>query len=319
MRCREANIGAARCIKLETVLLRIGAVQDKHDSGKWHTNRGVISITGQKFMNWNKRFGGGGAIDLTMHLMEYDFKAALSWLSTNESFQSDVCLGHAKDVVEKPLTLPVREDSNMERIVSYLINKRHIPATLVQWCSRQGKLYADKNSNAVFLLFGKNNTIVGAELRGTSSRKWRGMAPGSKKGAGCFYVPASGSKKVVLCESAIDALSCFVLNPHYWAASTAGAQPNPPWLKKHIEKGYEIWCGYDADKEGDTNATVMMAQYPMIKRKRPPRQFHDWNDAIISMKGTDNKTQFFFQVAKSFKRAPKSSNLRINRNGETYF
>lgn len=52
------------------------------------------------------------------------------------------------------------------------------------------------------------------------------MAEGSRKDLGAFYI-TSNSKYVVICESAIDAISCFIIHPDCIAISTAGATPNP--------------------------------------------------------------------------------------------
>ena len=69
------------------------------------------------------------------------------------------------------------------------------------------KLYADNRGNAVFLLPGKEKKVVGAELRGTNDLRWHGMAPGSRKDLGCFYVKTPNTNKIVICKSAIDAIS----------------------------------------------------------------------------------------------------------------
>ena len=42
---------AVRDIDLAEVLKMTGAIQDKFDKAKWHTLKGVISITCRKFMN----------------------------------------------------------------------------------------------------------------------------------------------------------------------------------------------------------------------------------------------------------------------------
>ena len=81
-----------------------------------------------------------------------------------------------------------------------------------------------------FYCLEKKKKIVGAELRGTCNTKWRGMAPGSRKKSGCFYILGQSPKKMVLCESAIDAVSCAVLHPEYTTISTSGAMDNPAWL-----------------------------------------------------------------------------------------
>ena len=68
-----------RQINLVTVLQQRGAIADKNDSAKWHTHQGTLSVTGSKFFNWTKNVGGGGAIDLIMHLEHIDFIKAVSW------------------------------------------------------------------------------------------------------------------------------------------------------------------------------------------------------------------------------------------------
>ena len=71
---------AVRAVPLETVLLFRGAVRDRRDRRKWHTEQGPLSVSGPKFMNWHRGQGGGGAIDLVMHLAGVDFRAAVAWL-----------------------------------------------------------------------------------------------------------------------------------------------------------------------------------------------------------------------------------------------
>ena len=74
----RANV--VRNIDLKSVLKLTGAIEDKFDKTKWHTCQGVISTSGTKFMNWNQYVGGGGAIDLIIHLKNYDFKSAVIWV-----------------------------------------------------------------------------------------------------------------------------------------------------------------------------------------------------------------------------------------------
>ena len=47
-----------REVPLETVLLLRGAVRDRRDKSKWHTERGPLSVTGPKFTNWHTHQGG---------------------------------------------------------------------------------------------------------------------------------------------------------------------------------------------------------------------------------------------------------------------
>jgi hypothetical protein len=64
----------------------------------------------------------------------------------------------------------------------YLIQQRGLSATILASLIDQGKLYADTRGNAVFVMMaGKPNRPIGAELRGTGRRVWRGLAPGTCK------------------------------------------------------------------------------------------------------------------------------------------
>ena len=275
---RKASI--VRGIELEAVLQRTGCGRDALDKAKWHTSEGVISVTGRKFMNWSQGTGGGGAIDLLMHLRGCDFKAAVLWLSHNFPDCALPACESTAPTAKQALTLPKRDDSKVRQIKDYLREERCIPAALIDSLIRSRKLYADNRANAVFLLLGKEKRIVGAELRGTSHSRWHGLAPGSRKDLGCFYVKTPGAVQAVLCESAIDAVSYFALQPSCMALSTAGANPSPGWLSALIEKGFEIYCGFDSDDTGESLADRMIRRYPTVKRLRPPEK--DWNEVLQS-------------------------------------
>lgn len=268
-----------RNIDLKLVLIRTQAKADPHDRAKWHTCRGTISVSGHKFINWSTGTGGGGAIDLLMHLHQCSFKNALCWLQQN--FSDTLPLACPLPMAHPGLTLPQRDDRHLPQVISYLNTGRSIPLALIENLIASKSLYADPKANAVFLLLGKEKQIVGAELRGTSQLRWLGMAKGSRKDLGCFYVKNPSPKKMILCESAIDALSFFIMNPQWLCVSTSGATPDPAWLPLFIAKGFDIHCGFDADQTGDALAKKMIFRYPSIKRLRPNQ--HDWNDQLRSL------------------------------------
>jgi hypothetical protein len=265
-----------RGVPLQAVLLLTGATRDRYDTAKWHTEKGTISCTGTKFMNWNHMMGGGGAIDLAMHLNNLNFKAAVQWLW--DHFPNPDHREQAQPSCGTNLMLPPQEHSKLPSVRHYLVQERAIPASLIQILIESGRLYADNRSNAVFLLLGKENKPVGAELRGTTHERWRGMAPGSQKNLGYFSLPVPRASTVVLCESAIDAISCFALHPGRFCISTSGARPNPSWLPLLIRQGYEIYCGFDSDSTGEKMARDMIVLNPSIKRLCPTH--HDWNDLL---------------------------------------
>jgi hypothetical protein len=265
-----------RRVPLLAVLRETGAQRDRYDKAKWHTPKGAISITGMKFMNWHQSRGGGGAIDLAMHLNDLDFKAAVAWLRRHFLIPPD----SAPPPAPRRLTLPPPDRSRLSAVTNYLIHDRAITPSMTDSLIASGKLYADRRGTAVFLLLGKENTPVGAELRGTGPQRWRGMAPGSQKDLGYFSVQAPDATMVILCESAIDAISCLLLHPSSLCLSTSGARPNPRWLPALLSQGLTVYCGFDFDATGDAMAAQMIALHPSLRRLRPSQ--HDWNDILKS-------------------------------------
>jgi hypothetical protein len=269
-----------RALPLPAVLRAAGAVADAHDKARWHTTAGTVSVTGTKFFNWNRCVGGGGAIDLVIHLYGLDFKEAIAWLRGH--FPHGAPAPSLPAAAPRPnLSLPAACTAALPIVKRYLTGSRRVGSATVDRLIHNGNLYADVHHNAVFVLRGQRNVAVGAELRGTGPRPWRGMAPGSRKNSGYFSIRDTHIEAVVLCESAIDAISCHQLQPHRWCISTAGARPNPAWLPPFIRRGLPVFCGFDADSTGDAMANAMIARYPAITRLRPPRQ--DWNDLLRSL------------------------------------
>jgi hypothetical protein len=266
-----------RAVPLEMVLQACGAQRDEHDPAKWRTTRGVLSLSGPKFMNWNQGQGGGGAIDLLIHLYRWSFKESLQWLA--DHFPDQTPFQPFPPTSPNPLKLPAPASGNLQRVTDYLA-ARAIASDLIAPLIQSGTLYADHRNNAVFLLLDSQNLPVGAELRGTTSACWRGMAPGSRKDHGFFSIPHHGLPSIILCESAIDAISCFALHPNHRCLSTAGARPNPSWLPSLIAKGCKVRCGFDADPTGEAMARAMIALHPAVSRLRPAQK--DWNDVLSS-------------------------------------
>ena len=315
-----------RAIPLEVVLTSWGAVRDRRDKSQWRTQRGPLSVTGARFFNWHAWQGGGGAIDLVMHLGGWDAGPAVEWLwrqfghavshaqltthprpeadatSSARSSSSGLSSGFSqplqtengddpnRDRRHRQLRLPTASPANLQRVHRYLTELRGLSTTILASLIDDGKLYADARGNAVFLMVaGKPSRPIGAELRGTGNRVWRGLAPGTRKNAGYFWIGNTASKQIVLCESAIDAISCFQLHTRPDGSqlcgeciciSTAGVRPDAPWLQPLMARGYAIYCGFDTDEPGETASCQMIARHPSIQRLRPPR--HDWNDALTS-------------------------------------
>ena len=290
---RQAD--AVRWIPLETVLTHWGAERDRRDRTQWRTERGPLSVTGAKFFNWHRNEGGGGAIDLVMHLGHMDARAAVAWLQQHlgsapaAAPSASACLPTSSSSPSRAdaqvqlhgLRLPLANLAKLERVRRYLTEQRCLAAGILEPLIDAGKVYADRRGNAVFLMVaGKANRSIGAELRGTGKRVWRGLAPGTCKDDGYFWIGVPGSQEIVLCESAIDAISCFQLHSTCICISTAGVRPDPPWLSPLMARGYHIYCGFDDDAPGNAASSQMITRHPSIQRLRPPD--HDWNDALAA-------------------------------------
>lgn len=271
-----------RNIPLASVLRLCQAQPDPHDPAKWHTADGVLSVQGSQFIDWKYGVGGGGAIDLVMHLRDCRFAEALHWLEQHfpaPLASSPIPTAPSFPPASRPLRLPPPVPSQLWRVQRYLKCHRHIPPALIDSLLASGQLYADHRANAVFVLRDHRNNPVGAELRGTTRRCWRGLAAGSQKDRGYFAIGNDGFQTTILCESAIDAISCFAIYSGQ-CISTSGARPNPRWLATLIEQGQSVFCGFDADPTGDRMAQALIERYPSVRRLRPP--LHDWNDVLCS-------------------------------------
>src|SRR5687768_17901677 len=117
-----------RALALESVLRQAGARPDPHDRHKWHTCQGVLSITGPKFMNWSQGRGGGGAIDLVIHLHDRCFMEALEWLEHH--FGNTLCLP-VFEPTARILKLPTPDCEAFWLVQDYLIRQRRLPPSLV--------------------------------------------------------------------------------------------------------------------------------------------------------------------------------------------
>lgn len=211
-----------------------------------------------------------------MHVQQFGFGQALQWLE--DHFGNPSLRQPASQVAAPVWKLPAAAVQHWPRVERYLTQERQLPGSLLTPLVRSGILYADARSNAVFLLGETPLTDVGAELRGTTPLSWRGMAPGSRKDRGFFSVSATSPQAIVLCESAIDALSCHVLHPTHRCVSTSGARPDPTWLGALLSLGLPVFCGFDADPTGDLMAQRMIELHPCVLRLRP--HVKDWNDCL---------------------------------------
>jgi hypothetical protein len=289
MQISKEQINAVRSIELHAVFERLGYDWDrkKYDKDQYSTEKGRISVSGQKFFNHGEEVGGGGAIDLVSHLLDLDFLSAAEWLA-NE-FAGGVSHRQAPIVHsarKKPLALPPRDDAAVGSVFAYLAG-RGVSALTIQQLITEGRLYATRNKgfiNAVFLSTDDSGLPIGAEQKGVRG-KFSALAPGSSRNKGYFRVERAGNNAVAITESAIDAISFAELYPTVDAISTSGSRPDAPYIPHLLDRYEHVFCAFDADDKGHRTAAEMIAKYPRIRRFLPtnvPKESEkwDWNDAV---------------------------------------
>ena len=126
-----------RALPLSRVLRCSGAVPDRADPHKWHTAQGVLSVTGAQFINWNLGCGGGGAIDLVMHLHGLGFGQALEWLERHGAATPTPPVSASP---RPPLRLPEPAPEPLAQVRRYLVEYRRLPAALLDPLIASGSL-----------------------------------------------------------------------------------------------------------------------------------------------------------------------------------
>ena len=146
-----------RDLPLKEVAYELGLEPDRQDKHKWQNEQHTINITGSKFYDWKQMKGGGGAINLVMHVNDCDYKQSVAWLSDRfgESATIEAATYKTREIIKTELvqefTPPVPDQSKWQAVRKYLTRTRLLPSALVDNLHEQGLVYADKNQNAVFI------------------------------------------------------------------------------------------------------------------------------------------------------------------------
>jgi hypothetical protein len=284
-----------REIPFPHIFERFGYIKDKSDKNNWNGERGRISTDHgvlPKFYNHDVNQGGGGAIDLAMHLGNWNFKEATTWLAAE--FGSSAAIGaalsratvEAKEAMKQPTPkLPVPEPTadkrKIKRVRDYLTKKRALSSKLVDGLMRKGLVFADSYCNACFKLSGG-----GVELRGTGEQRFHGVR-GEKKGM--FQIMTSQNPvRTIYVESAIDALSYYELHRQDRAptliCSITGASKNAlqGHAQREIAQGRRVVAGFDRDKAGNHYIEQLREIIQDVEEDRPTSK--DFNDDLCGLR-----------------------------------
>ncbi len=283
---------------LDLVATQLCLEPDPSDKYKWDSLENTISITGSKFYDWQQMKGGGGAIDLVMHVNQCDFKQSVAWLNERlgESAMLEAASYHAKVIAEtEPVyqfTPPAQDVEKWQQVKTYLKSQRMLPSSMIDNLHDLGLVYADDRENAVFIRRTLPEQVVtGASLRGTTgtNNNFKGLARGSKRDDGWFYFARGGQsgepiQRVVLTKSPIDAMSKAILERSessltlYLSVDRGGNVPLE-FLLNLRERSVIVALGNDATSEAMAQKIMEQLQDQTV---RSQSKANDWNQDLIN-------------------------------------
>lgn len=292
----RAEAARVREIPLGQVLERLGCERDPADPKRnWKTPAGRITVTGAKFFNHDTGQGGGGAIDLVMQQLGCDYTAAVAWLGGQVGAEAAVgaAMAAAKEAAQAAVTqakppAPVPEPSDkpehVERVRSYLVERRRILPRLVDWLIKRGQVFAaawpgPKGGTLVNAAFRLDSG--GVELRGTG-----GDFHGVRGAKGGFVLSSNNAARTVLVESAIEAMSYATLaierGEPVRVVSTTGSSTERllELVAAELAAGRQVVAGFNADKAGQALAAKVMAAGGSAV-EAPPMGCKDWNEYLV--------------------------------------
>ncbi|WP_138505383.1 MobV family relaxase [Nostoc sp. PA-18-2419] len=292
-----------RDLPLVDVAWELGLHQDL---GRWKGHGHIINIDESKFYDFSpdQQKGGGGAIDLVMHVNNCNVRQAVVWL--HERFGSAgaerAAIAKAKTVASEIIQLeprdkfrlPVEDKSKWSSVSNYLAQKRGIPENFVEVLHKRGLVYADDQQNAVFVMrnLGEEPQAIGAFLRGTrgENNTFKGYEKGTKRREGWFHFhlggqPSDSPEKVVLLKSPIDAVSFAMLEYQLRGDVPPNrtlymAVDNPKSLPvEQLQNIPNLQVAFDSDDSGNAAARVVKELLPQSKRLKCKAD--DWNQQLI--------------------------------------
>ncbi|WP_339407301.1 MobV family relaxase [Nodularia sp. LEGE 04288] len=311
-----------RDLPLEDVAWQLGLHRDHNQPGKWRGQgnnmnnqpgqwRGQgnnINIDGSKFYDFHpseQKGGGGGAIDLVMHVNQCDYAQAIAWLhdSFGERGLRRAVIAQAQKIATEfaqfeprsKFVTPAPDERQWHKVENYLTEKRELLPSFIQAVHEQDLIYADEQQNAVFLMRNLDGETTGAFLRGTQGEDntFQGYVKGTKRTDGWFHLKLGGEpkgeiEKVVLCKSPIEAMSFATLEMEVQqgipkARTMYMAVDSPKSLPvEFLQTVPHVEVAYDNDHAGNETARMIMEQLHHDHAMRVKPKGKDWNDTLCA-------------------------------------
>jgi hypothetical protein len=294
-----------REIDLRQLAINLGYEMDRRESWRGST---VLRSGGDKIVV--KRNGNGHYIFFSVR-DDRDHGTVIDFLQRRKN----VSLGEVRQILRpwigRPAIPPqfpkleptspdrMRVETEYRRMANalqhpYLEHERRLPASILSSPRFAGRVRIDRRGNAVFPHFDVAG-LCGYEIK---NRGFTGFASGGKKGL-WFSHSRPGDSRLVLAESAIDALSHAVLFPDAedrTRYASLGGKPNikqPGLVQLTIAKlpdGAEIVAAFDADDAGRTLVSMVRLAVAHVANSAarnliflvhlPAHEGKDWNEVL---------------------------------------
>jgi hypothetical protein len=283
---RALDLQRIRDIPLPELFTLCGYTVDPTNNNQYLGPLGKISIETKngkaKFYNHDVQKGGGGAIDLIMHLEGFDFNGACAFLTN--SFDRDAIIKaaiykathDALEALKTPVPLPMPDESTWLHVRHYLMTIYKLTAVTLDKLHETGKVFSDFRHNACFA-YGTD----GVELQSITDRTWRGFR--GKKTDFFTVQRGNASQAVAFVDSALEALSYAEMNQKTSVIAGSGSKKMIGLAKQVIAKKLKLIVAFGAHEAGEVTAHKLLSAVPGGERHRPPDD-QDWNSVLMAQK-----------------------------------
>lgn len=296
-----------RDIPLRDVLERYGLeTKPEGTTLRAKTERHNIVVTVSRWFDNKANVGGGGAIDLVIHIAGVEFSAACrsladefrplaaaqSDLSVPSSLRSQPATGK-KSFEELAAIYAVRDDSNWPVARAYLTETRKIDPAIVDELHAVGSIYANDHRpkpSLVFLHRDPHGKVCGATLRDTRQQSAFRPCLGNKLTAWFAVGDITTAPSIAVAESPIDALSYYCLHARrpgeLTVVSCAGAIVPQELMAQAYGRKQSFIVAFDNDRAGEQGwrrARDANAEWIGFQISSHSPKHKDWNEDLIQL------------------------------------
>ena len=255
---------------------------------EWFDNKDQkVTISNYLWFNQYERVGGN-AVDFIRKYLGMNYPDAVRYILGENTGQTRVFKRRPAEEEERKLKIP---DSykNMNRVFSYLMNKRGLDRDLLHIFASAGLIYESvPYPNVVFVGKDEAGVIRHCHKRGTASQSvYKRNSPGSDPRWSFHWI--GNSTNLFLFEAPIDMLSYIQMFPNDWMNNTyaAACSVSDKVLEQCLLVNpniHNVYVCFDNDKAGQDAAK-------RIKEKLFTKGIHveilvptlkDWNEDLLN-------------------------------------